>query len=487
MLSKINAPKTSRFQRSITKHFGLSFASTAIFAMAITAGTGANAQGFTDQVYDGGKARVNVSAKTRALSELITGASCRLDTGIGTDIAMADLRKTHDDFNRIIIGLRDGDPALGIPTAERGSRPLKAIAGVLEFWDPIDVATTHMLSGEGTHDDLIVIDETFRSLFDATVLLASDVSGQHTNPQELLQSDAITLNFIGRQRMLLARMSRIMCGLAANDPALGSADEMAETISLFEVSLNALRQGFPDAGISPPPTDAIADALTKTADLWEANKAAFTAAAEGATISAAEVETTLVATKSLNVEVNNALTLYLVSSPGQEGLYRVPLATYANEQLSVWLENEDMIAAINAQNTEHADLSEDQIIALDQDWRAQTDDGGPLITDLLERPVSKWLLDQQDSTAGFVTEVFIMDNKGLNVAQSAATSDYWQGDEAKWQQTYAAEDGALHISEVEFDDSTGFYQTQASMPIVDPATGEKIGAITFGINVQSLL
>ena len=73
------------------------------------------------------------------------------------------------------------------------------------------------------------------------------------------------------------------------------------------------------------------------------------------------------------------------------------------------------------------------------------------------------------------------------MAQSAATSDYWQGDEAKWQQTYAAEDGALHISEVEFDDSTGFYQTQASMPIVDPATGEKIGAITFGINVQSLL
>ena len=45
----------------------------------------------------------------------------------------------------------------------------------------------------------------------------------------------------------------------------------------------------------------------------------------------------------------------------------------------------------------------------------------------------------------------------------------------------------MDISEVEFDDSTQFYQSQASLPIYDPATGQMIGAITFGINVQRLL
>ena len=80
-----------------------------------------------------------------------------------------------------------------------------------------------------------------------------------------------------------------------------------------------------------------------------------------------------------------------------------------------------------------------------------------------------------------------MDNHGLNVAQSVETSDYWQGDEAKWQKTYGNGSGDIHISEVEFDESTGSYQSQVSMPIKDPATGELIGAITFGINVQSLL
>ena len=150
--------------------------------------------------------------------------------------------------------------------------------------------------------------------------------------------------------------------------------------------------------------------------------------------------------------------------------------------------NPKLIAAINAQNAAHADLNDDAVIALDQQWRAEAGaGGGPLINQLLSAPVPNWLQDQQTATAGFVTEVFIMDNKGLNVAQSVETSDYWQGDEAKWQQAYSVGPNALHISEVEFDDSTGFYQSQASLAITDPSTGQVIGAVTFGINVQNLM
>lgn len=85
-----------------------------------------------------------------------------------------------------------------------------------------------------------------------------------------------------------------------------------------------------------------------------------------------------------------------------------------------------------------------------------------------------------------MTAVFAVDNRGLNVAQSVESSDYWQGDEAKWQKTFGNGSGDIHISEVEFDESTGSYQSQVSMPISDPSTGELIGAITLGINVQSL-
>ena len=84
-----------------------------------------------------------------------------------------------------------------------------------------------------------------------------------------------------------------------------------------------------------------------------------------------------------------------------------------------------------------------------------------------------------------IAEVFIMDAQGLNVAASAVTSDYWQGDEAKFQQTYGVGPDAVHISEVELDESTQTYQAQVSLSLTDPATGALIGAVTFGLNAQA--
>ena len=70
-----------------------------------------------------------------------------------------------------------------------------------------------------------------------------------------------------------------------------------------------------------------------------------------------------------------------------------------------------------------------------------------------------------------------MDMKGLNVGQSDVTSDYWQGDEAKWQKTYGVGPSAVLIDEVEFDDSSQTYQSQVSIAVV---------AVTVGVNVEML-
>ncbi|WLR94074.1 hypothetical protein [Shinella zoogloeoides] len=77
-----------------------------------------------------------------------------------------------------------------------------------------------------------------------------------------------------------------------------------------------------------------------------------------------------------------------------------------------------------------------------------------------------------------------MDNRGLNVGQSDVTSDYWQGDEAKWQIAFGA--GTLHVEEAARDESTQLMQSQASLPIRDPQTGAVIGAITVGLNLDAL-
>ena len=164
-----------------------------------------------------------------------------------------------------------------------------------------------------------------------------------------------------------------------------------------------------------------------------------------------------------------------------------PMTDFANSTVKQWIADDAVVSAVKAQNAKHAGLSQADIDNMDKDWRAQTDAASkPMIDAVLGNALSAYLRGQKDSTQGLVTEVFVMDNRGLNVGQSDVTSDYWQGDEAKWQKTYSAGPGAIFVDEVEMDESTQTFQSQLSMSIVDPATGDVIGAITVGINVDAL-
>ncbi len=71
-----------------------------------------------------------------------------------------------------------------------------------------------------------------------------------------------------------------------------------------------------------------------------------------------------------------------------------------------------------------------------------------------------------------------------NVCMTDKTSDYWQGDEAKFKESYKDGQGALHVSKVKFDDSTQTYVVQVSVPVVDGS--EIIGAITIGVDVDKI-
>ena len=176
-----------------------------------------------------------------------------------------------------------------------------------------------------------------------------------------------------------------------------------------------------------------------------------------------------------------------IATPVFGNEYEPALRALAEDQLAAWVADPQVTEAILAQNAKNAGITDAQVNELDQTWRAGVDAGGaPMIDDVLAKPTSQMLLSLAEDSEGLVTEVFVMDAFGLNVAQSAMTSDYWQGDEAKWQKTFGMGPGAMHFSEVEFDESTQTYQTQVSMAISDPASGDVIGAVTFGIDVGYL-
>ena len=157
------------------------------------------------------------------------------------------------------------------------------------------------------------------------------------------------------------------------------------------------------------------------------------------------------------------------------------------KDLRAWASDPALVAAVVAANAAHSALSAAQIDSLDKAWRAETGMATrPTIDPLLADPASQMLKAKVEASAGRISEAIVMDNRGLNVALSGVTSDYWQGDEAKFQETFPKGADAVHVSEVERDESTGTYQVQASFTVTDPATGAPIGAMTVGLNAETI-
>ena len=99
----------------------------------------------------------------------------------------------------------------------------------------------------------------------------------------------------------------------------------------------------------------------------------------------------------------------------------------------------------------------------------------------MESECGKHLRGIQNSELYFA-EIFVMDNLGANVAMTDKTSDYWQGDEAKFKESFKGGSGAVFVDDVEFDDSSQSYVVQVSVPVMDGA--KAIGSITISIDMD---
>ncbi|MCD7061459.1 hypothetical protein [Pelagibacterium xiamenense] len=179
----------------------------------------------------------------------------------------------------------------------------------------------------------------------------------------------------------------------------------------------------------------------------------------------------------------------IAPSMAEEHEFTQELLELGRSELAAIVREPVVIDAVRTQNARTGTLPQTEIDALDTQWRAEIDAGSgaqPLITETMSNAASQYLASVQDGTEGVYTEMFVMDAVGLNVAQSTVTSDYWQGDEAKWQDSFGQGADAIHVSEIEYDESSQVFQSQVSLPVVDPDTGAPIGAITVGINLWYL-
>ncbi len=145
-----------------------------------------------------------------------------------------------------------------------------------------------------------------------------------------------------------------------------------------------------------------------------------------------------------------------------------------------WGENAVLVDAVKAHNATGITL--DEIQARDKSWRAVSG-----VNDFMKALMTNSAAQEMstlEQSKPYLLELFLMDNQGANVAMTNKTSDYWQGDEAKFTESFKGGVGAVHLGEVEFDESAQAYLVQISVPVME--AGKAIGAITVGINLDEL-
>ncbi|NNJ99469.1 MAG: cache domain-containing protein [Desulfatitalea sp.] len=152
----------------------------------------------------------------------------------------------------------------------------------------------------------------------------------------------------------------------------------------------------------------------------------------------------------------------------------------AHGQLAALGKASAIVFAVKAENAKGKSM--DQIKAMDAKWQATPGISSEMKA-LMESACSLFLKSIQDSQSYF-SEIFVMDNQGANVAMTVKTSDYWQGDEAKFKKAFNEGNGAVFVDEVKFDDSAQAYLVQVSVPVWDGS--QAIGAVTFGIDVDKI-
>lgn len=183
-----------------------------------------------------------------------------------------------------------------------------------------------------------------------------------------------------------------------------------------------------------------------------------------------------------------AASTFLTSPVSAADEFAPAMQAFLENNITAWANDPVLLDALRGANDVTAGYSDAEINALDQAWRAEVGTGTtPTITPVLNNAAADFLRSQIDASGGAISEAFLMDSVGLNVAASGVTSDMWQGDEAKFTATYGAGAGSIHIGDVELDESTQSYQGQISLTIVDPATGEMLGAMTVGVDAEALL
>ena len=149
----------------------------------------------------------------------------------------------------------------------------------------------------------------------------------------------------------------------------------------------------------------------------------------------------------------------------------------------------ETLAARNASYTGNDEAILAQIQALDVQW-VEAPDNDPLIQNIITadpaiNPMAFQLADYIE-TFEDQAEIFITDKYGATVAATGRLSDYYQADEGWWQSAWNDGQGAIYLSDPEYDASADVTGMLISLPVFDEDSGEILGIVRSTLVLEEL-
>lgn len=179
------------------------------------------------------------------------------------------------------------------------------------------------------------------------------------------------------------------------------------------------------------------------------------------------------------------------------------LRSMVDQAVMPLLKNDKLKAFLRVSNQQDPGLDMARIQQLDEAWKAASDGKIAVpewISALLSTPESQYLKQWQNRHQGVFREVLLTDSRGVLVASSEMTSDYWQGDEEKVSRPlhmasatspeylhgwFDQGDGKNPTALIEYDESTRQFLVHVSYLIRDKQG--VTGILCLGINLEIAL
>ncbi|MCF6271965.1 MAG: type IV pili methyl-accepting chemotaxis transducer N-terminal domain-containing protein [Rhodobacteraceae bacterium] len=218
------------------------------------------------------------------LSQRIVKSACLASLGIERDRNRAVLADSLQRFQKSILALQSGDPAIGL-SPEQNPEILARLNGISTAWpDFFNIANISLSPAGLTPASLQDFDVRGLSMLagmNDTVQLIARTYGSQIEELPLILS--ISIDLAGRQRMLTQKMVKEFCLIDAGVEVEANRENLAASLALFNNTLEGLFNGIPGILVEAPNYD-IRKKLREVSELWQPMNTVLQAVASGTQI-----------------------------------------------------------------------------------------------------------------------------------------------------------------------------------------------------------